>query len=195
MNQTLRQMLGNVKKKVAVEKRTEEAKKDEKDKPKQPTFFERSLPGLRDGSTARNFELEKNVTRPRAKASIESIQSPIHPDHDKNVAEFFGRYGGDYDKINKAHLDAACDELQYPDVEDCKMNPSLRKAHSKSIQTQSGSQSRQAMPGHCVLAVPTKLEFRGSHRNRAIYTSFRKEKTVKTPFFKYSVFLTLFHHN
>jgi hypothetical protein len=41
------------------------------------------------------------------------VRSPVHPDHEKNVAEFFGKYGGDYEKIHKAFLDAASDELQY----------------------------------------------------------------------------------
>jgi hypothetical protein len=47
-------MLGNVKNKMDVEKKVDESKKE--DKPKSPTFFEKHLPGLRDGSTVRNFQ-------------------------------------------------------------------------------------------------------------------------------------------
>jgi hypothetical protein len=74
-----------------------------------------------------------------ADACIRIVRSAVHPYHEENVSEFFGKYGWDYEKIHKAFLDAASDELQYPSLEDTKQDPNYKRRIADQSKPKAGS--------------------------------------------------------
>jgi|GEM_PF-2818420 len=142
--QSLNQLLSSVTAKVDAE-----AKAKAQDKP-QPTYFERMLPGLRDGSIHAAYDRARKVGEARADDFMQAVRSPVHRSHNTSVESYYKNFGGDYSNVVSAYISAASDELGAPDPEDCKQD----MAHEDRITKQyrpTGNMSREDLAFYGIL--------------------------------------------